>query len=118
MKLKKKIQNSMILVVLTSLILTYGTMIFVVYYQTMEILKNEIQQEADYIEAAVCISGVSYLEDMDAVRENTRVTLIDASDDGSGCMLYGDICLASCKMADCQINLPDQSFESCRTVGK
>lgn len=79
MKLKKKIQNSMILVVLTSLILTYGTMIFVVYYQTMEILKNEIQQEADYIEAAVCISGVSYLEDMDAVRENTRVTLIDAS---------------------------------------
>ncbi len=30
MKLKKKIQNSMILVVLTSLILTYGTMIFVV----------------------------------------------------------------------------------------
>lgn len=193
MKLKKKIQNSMILVVLTSLILTYGTMIFVVYYQTMEILKNEIQQEADYIEAAVCISGVSYLEDMDAVRENTRVTLIDASgevlydsgkqeehlenhldrpeiqealksgsgqdvrrsetldqdmfyyavrldngtvlrvsknmetvqysdehssDDGSSCMLYGDICLASCKMADCQINLPDQSFESCRTVGK
>ena len=79
MKLKKKIQNSMILVVLTSLILTYGTMIFVVYYQTMEILKNEIQQEADYIEAAVCISGVSYLEDMDAVRDNTRVTLIDAS---------------------------------------
>lgn len=79
MKLKKKIQNSMILVVFTSLILTYGTMIFVVYYQTMEILKNEIQQEADYIEAAVCISGVSYLEDMDAVRENTRVTLIDAS---------------------------------------
>lgn len=79
MKLKKKIQNSMIIVVLTSLILTYGTMIFVVYYQTMEILKNEIQQEADYIEAAVCISGVSYLEDMDAVRENTRVTLIDAS---------------------------------------
>lgn len=79
MKLKKKIQNSMILVVLTSLILTYGTMIFVVYYQTMEILKNEIQQEADYIKAAVCISGVSYLEDMDAVRENTRVTLIDAS---------------------------------------
>ena len=79
MKLKKKILNSMILVVLTSLILTYGTMIFVVYYQTMEILKNEIQQEADYIEAAVCISGVSYLEDMDAVRENTRVTLIDAS---------------------------------------
>lgn len=79
MKLKKKIQNSMILVVLTSLILTYGTMIFVVYYQTMEILKDEIQQEADYIEAAVCISGVSYLDDMDAVRENTRVTLIDAS---------------------------------------
>lgn len=79
MKLKKKIQNSMILVVLTSLILTYGTIIFVVYYQTMEILKDEIQQEADYIEAAVCISGVSYLEDMDAVRENTRVTLIDAS---------------------------------------
>ena len=69
MKLKKKIQNSMILVVLTSLILTYGTMIFVVYYQTMEILKDEIQQEADYIEAAVSISGVSYLEDMDEVRE-------------------------------------------------
>ena len=69
----------MILVVLTSLILTYGTMIFVVYYQTMEILKDEIQQEADYIEAAVSISGVSYLDDMDEVREYTRVTLIAES---------------------------------------
>lgn len=77
MRLKKKIQNSMVLVLLLSLLLTYGTTIFVVYYQTMEILKDEIEQEADYIEAAVSISGVSYLEDMDAVRENTRVTLID-----------------------------------------
>lgn len=77
MKLKKKIQNSMVLVLLLSLLLTYGTTIFVVYYQTMEILQDEIEQEADYIEAAVHISGVSYLEEMDAVRENTRVTLID-----------------------------------------
>lgn len=76
-KLKKKIQNSMILVVATTLLIAYAITTFVIYHQTMDLLQEEIRQEADYIRAAINIAGVSYLEDMDAVRKNTRVTLVD-----------------------------------------
>lgn len=75
--LKKRMQNSMILVVVTTLLIAYAITTFVVYQQTVGLLEAEIRQEADYIKAAVSISGVSYLEDMDAVRKNTRVTLVD-----------------------------------------
>ena len=76
-KLKKKIQNSMILVVATTLLIAYAITTFGIYHQTMDLLQEEIRQEADYIRAAINIAGVSYLEDMDAVRKNTRVTLVD-----------------------------------------
>lgn len=77
--MRKKIQRSMILVIATTLFITYAITTFVIYRQTMGIMEDEIRQEADYIIAAVKISGERYLEDLDAVRRNTRVTLI-ASD--------------------------------------
>lgn len=79
--MRKKIQKSMILVIATTLLISYAIMTFVVYRQTVGLLEEETRQEADYIRAAVEISGNTYLEEMDAVRRNTRVTLIDENGD-------------------------------------
>lgn len=79
--MRKKIQRSMILVIATTLVITYAITTFVIYRQTMGIMEDEIRQEADYIIEAVKISGERYLEDLDAVRRNTRVTLIASDGD-------------------------------------
>ena len=75
--MRRKIQRSMILVITTTLLITYAITTFVVYRQTISLMEDEIRQEADYICAAVGISGEAYLKEMDAVRKNTRVTMID-----------------------------------------
>jgi two-component system, OmpR family, phosphate regulon sensor histidine kinase PhoR len=76
MKLKNKIQNSMTLVVMTTLLIAYVITTFVVYRQTLDLMENEIHQEADYIKTAIEKTGESYLKEMDDVRRTTRVTLI------------------------------------------
>jgi len=81
MKLRKKIQKSMILVIATTLMVAYVMTIFVVYRQNVVLMEAEICQEADYIKTAIEISGHSYLQEMDQVREDTRVTLINTSGD-------------------------------------
>ncbi len=74
--MRLKIQKSMILVISTTLVISYVLLTAIVYRQTVNIMEDEIKQEADYICAAIDISGTRYLEEMDAVRENTRVTWI------------------------------------------
>ena len=44
MKLKNKIQNSMTLVVMTTLLIAYVITTFVVYRQTLHLMENEIHQ--------------------------------------------------------------------------
>ena len=77
MKLRSRIQRSMILVIATTLLVAYAMTTFVVYKQTVGLMESEICQEADYIKAAIEISGTGYLEEMDNVRKTTRVSLID-----------------------------------------
>ncbi len=67
----------MILVIATTLIIAYAMTTLVIYRQTVNTMQGEIQQEADYIKAALEISGTAYLAEMDHVREKTRITLID-----------------------------------------
>ncbi len=78
MKLRVKIQQSMILVIAITIVAAYAITTFVVYRQTVSLVEDEIRQESDYIKAAVEISGTSYLKELDEVQENTRLTLIDA----------------------------------------
>lgn len=80
MKLKNEIQKSMIFILVTTLLVAYVLTTALVYRQTVGILEEELEQEADYIKEAIEISGDGYLQEMDAVAENTRVTLI--SEDG------------------------------------
>lgn len=75
--MRRKIQRSMMLVITTTLLISYGIMSLVVYQQTIDIMEDEIRQEADYIIEAIEISGYQYLDQMDSVRKNTRVTWID-----------------------------------------
>lgn len=84
MKLRTKIQKSMIAVISTTLVIAYAMTTFVVYRQTVTMMEDEIRQEAAYIKAAINVAGIEYLSEMDSVRENTRVTLID----DSGKVLY------------------------------
>ena len=79
MKLRNKIQKSMIAVIATTLVIAYAMTTFVVYRQTVTLMEEEIRQEAAYIKTAIEVAGIEYLSEMDSVRENTRVTLIDAS---------------------------------------
>lgn len=74
--MRKKIQQSMTLVITTTLLISYVLLTAIVYRQTISIMEDEIKQEADYIRTAIDISGTGYLNQMDAVRENTRVTWI------------------------------------------
>ena len=76
MKLRQKIQKSMILVIALTLTVAYVMTTYVVYRQTVQVMEEEIRQEADYILRAVEISGTGYLEELDAVRKSTRVTWI------------------------------------------
>ena len=74
----------MVLILGLALLLSYGFFSFIVYYQNLSLLKSEVKQEARYIRTAVDIVGSDYLERLDNVEVNTRVTQIDAD----GTVLY------------------------------
>ena len=68
----------MVLILGLALLLSYGFFSFIVYYQNLSLLKSEVKQEARYIRTAVDIVGSDYLERLDNVEVNTRVTRIGA----------------------------------------
>lgn len=81
MKLRSKIQNSMIMVITVTLLAAYAMTTLVVYRQNVNLMEQETKQEAGYIVKAIEISGTDYLKQMDEVEKNTRITLIDEAGD-------------------------------------
>ena len=79
--MRKKIQRSMVMVLAVTLLLSYIILTLLLYNQNLSILESEVRQEAEYIRAAINISGAQYLEEMDDVDWTTRVTQIDAKGD-------------------------------------
>ena len=79
MRLKNEIQKSMMFILVATLVIVYGAATVLIYRHTTRIVEDELYQEADYMKAAIEISGRVYLEKMDEVQENTRVTLISES---------------------------------------
>lgn len=75
--MRKKIQHLMMLMIVLTLIAFYAVGIIFTYRETRRLTENNLRQEADYIAAAVNISGETYLKQLDAVEADTRVTLID-----------------------------------------
>ena len=82
--MRARIQKTMVLILGLALLLSYGFFSFIVYYQNLSLLKSEVKQEARYIRTAVDIVCSDYLERLDNVEVNTRVTRIDAD----GTVLY------------------------------
>lgn len=85
--MRQRIQRSMIFVVTTTLVFSYCLLIFIIYQHSVEIVTEEVRQETSYICEAIKISGTGYVEQMDAVQRETRVTWI--AQDGS--VLYDSV---------------------------
>ena len=75
--MRNRIQKSMIFVVMMSLLISYILVTLVIYRQALDIRRSELVQEAEYIRAAIDISGEEYFGTMDKVSKNTRVTWIE-----------------------------------------
>lgn len=75
--MKAKIQRSMVFVLTGTLLLFYVLLSVLLYNRNLSLLQSEVRQEARYIRTAINISGTQYLEELDEVDLNTRVTQID-----------------------------------------
>lgn len=89
--MKNRMRKSMYLVVFLTLAISYCLMTVIVYRQTLDNVKTELQQEANYIAISLELTGETYLQRMDEVHSETRVThispdgdvLYDSGKDGS-----------------------------------
>ena len=82
--MRQKMQRSMVFVLTATLVIAYIFLTGIMYRQTVTTVEEEIHREADYISKAVQISGTEYLNQMDEVRANTRITWISTE----GTVLY------------------------------
>ena len=78
--MKKKIQRSMMIILLITFVLFYAILALILYNRNLNVLQGEVRQEARYIQTAVNMSGTGYLEQLDEVDKGTRITLV--SEDG------------------------------------
>ena len=78
--MRVKIQKAMQLILITTILISYALMTGIVYYHTLQLLRDEVRQEAEYIRTAVQFFGSDYfneIKNIDAVDVETRVTWID-----------------------------------------
>lgn len=75
--MRTKIQRNMVFIIVLTLLVSYAFVIGIVYNQAYQILQHDARQEADYICKAIDLLGSSYLQEMDDVNMDTRVTQID-----------------------------------------
>ncbi|MDB8852632.1 sensor histidine kinase [Peptostreptococcus anaerobius] len=75
--MKDKVQKVLMFSLSLVLIISYLVMVVFVYRQDLRLMKYEVKQEAKYIQEAVNIAGPQYLESIDNVDKNTRITKID-----------------------------------------
>ena len=67
----------MIFMIVLTLQAAYAFIIGLVYNQTYRIMQQDARQEAAYIKEAINLLGSGYLQEMDDVNTDTRVTQID-----------------------------------------
>ena len=84
MSIKKKIQQSMTVILTVTLVLAYVILSVILYNRNMNLLQTEVKQEAAYIREAINLSDSDYMKQMDNVVGSTRVTQIKAD----GTVLY------------------------------
>ena len=72
----------MVFMIVLTLLASYAFIIGIVYNQTYRIMRQDARQEAAYIKEAINLLGSQYLQEMDDVNTDTRVTQID--EEGTG----------------------------------
>lgn len=77
--MRTKIQKTMFLLLAVTLLILCGIFAILFYRQNLSLLESEVRQEAHYICTAINNSGPGYLEKLDEVEADTRVTRIDPS---------------------------------------
>ena len=82
--MRNKIQRNMVFMIVLTLLASYAFIIGIVYNQTYRIMRQDARQEAAYIKEAINLLGSQYLQEMDDVNTDTRVTQIDEE----GTVLY------------------------------
>ena len=70
--MRKRIQKSMMFILIAILVPIYLIMSVVVYQRNLKILEGEIKQEAAYIKRAVDLSGTEYLAQLDDVDQRSE----------------------------------------------
>ena len=75
--MRNKIQRNMVFMIVLTLLASYAFIIGIVYNQTYRIMRQDARQEAAYIKEAINLLGSQYLQEMDDVNTDTRVTQID-----------------------------------------
>ena len=75
--MRNKIQKSMLVVICATVVSAFIIMEVLFYAYSLNHMKKELKQEMSYIVTAMEISGATYLDDIDAARVETRLTLID-----------------------------------------
>lgn len=76
--MRNKIQKSMLLVICITLLATFLLLSTAFYMESLNNMQEEVRQEATYVQKALEIAGIEYLESMDKVQTNTRMTLINS----------------------------------------
>ena len=79
--MRAKIQKSMLLIIIVTLIATFLLMSTMYYVERLENMQEEVQQEAIYVRTAIEVAGIECLVDMDNAQAKTRLTLINENGD-------------------------------------
>lgn len=74
--MEKRIKRSLLLVVSLTLVVAYGFMIAMIYSYSLRNVETSLKDEMVYIKACIEAAGEEYLEYIDNVHTETRVTMI------------------------------------------
>lgn len=79
--MRDRIRGSMVIVIAFTMLIAYALTSSFVYSRIRELAETDIRYEAEYIAAAINISGDVFLKELDEVEPGTRVTLIGTDGD-------------------------------------
>lgn len=76
--MRRRIQRSMALILVLTLVLTMVAFTYVVFNNNVELMKSEVKSQAIYISEGMNIGGIEYLESIKDKQESSRISLIDS----------------------------------------
>lgn len=75
--MRKRIQKSMMLVIVSTLMAAYAITIFFVYGRIRALAEANVRYETEYLAKTIAFTGEDFLPELDAVEPVSRITLID-----------------------------------------